>query len=338
MRGYMLIVLGALFLGCAAQAPAGNETGCACTKEYAPVCGSDNKTYGNECTAKCANVSVKYKGECATCADTDGGKDTATKGTASGEGMSYVDVCRSFTQIDEYFCNGDRVDKETAECPQGTECVAGACGAPLPKTNPECNDSDGGKDTSKAGQVNSGGVIYSDSCQDSKTVKEFYCKADGSADSENILCKQGFDCVEGICVKSGQTCTDNDGGRNIDEGGKVVLKIGLVLSENLDKCLSDYRLREYYCVNNEMIAEDVDCPGESRCVTAACKEDQCFDSDDGYSIFQKGAVNKGDVLYDDKCTTFDGGLEYYCSENAVKNATFTCPMGYSCDNGRCKGN
>jgi hypothetical protein len=37
---------------------------CACTEQYVPVCGCDNKTYGNACVAKCAGIKSFTKGQC----------------------------------------------------------------------------------------------------------------------------------------------------------------------------------------------------------------------------------------------------------------------------------
>ncbi|HOS84396.1 MAG TPA: Kazal-type serine protease inhibitor [Bacteroidales bacterium] len=40
------------------------STNCVCTYEYNPVCGCNNKTYGNACEAQCNGITHYTQGAC----------------------------------------------------------------------------------------------------------------------------------------------------------------------------------------------------------------------------------------------------------------------------------
>ena len=340
MRGYFIasvLILFMMIAGCAGpQVLQQNETAkCLsnCTGTYKQVC-ANGTTFPSACNARCYGFTAPIEGACGSCKDTDAGRNATVKGTVSAEGGNYTDYCIVFESVEEYSCNGSIAQKETVPCAEGLECHDGACVLAMPPIpEPDCHDSDG-RDIYTKGSVNASGSSFDDSCIDNKKVREYYC--DQGARYEDSDCAPGYGCEAGRCVKIAGNCTETDAGYDIGNEGKVVVKNGLVTAEYLDKCLDGHRLREYQCSLGGFISLDVDCGKGFRCVQAACREDVCTDSDDGYSIFRQGAANKGDELKRDTCTGPDAGIEYYCDDNQIVNATFNCPTGYICRDGRCE--
>ncbi len=229
-----------------------NET---CIELYSPVCGCDNKTYGNACFAEAAGQSIAYKGKCKAPEKCQADKDCPAgqycdrmtrqgdDGSGSGPSGENYGVCKP---------NPEGKCVKDADCAKDEKCVLGPCpmcpncpcfGECQPASPSKCKqDSD-----CKPGQF----------CNKDNQCEDYPCIGEGG---NGVVYPWSAKCCAGLqsisCAKPGKdgTCEACTGAFFCTKCGDGICKS----PENECNCPED-------CAKTQGCKSDEDCPDGQYC-------------------------------------------------------------------------
>lgn len=226
----------------------------------------NSKTY---CTVSCKDGKCIDDKKPATCVDSDKGKDYLTKGTATlndlGMFSEMTDSCADANNLTEVSCKQNEsvgfngmnnkylLSSENYKCPNG--CKDGAC-VKSSAAN-KCEDSDGGKNIMKPGEIKiNGKSVAKDSLDfDFSKIKEYYCKPDGTYGSEAVTCpgaadfnSKGAFCLNDCKKTTGWKCVKGKSVYSIAYITKDCKQTRIVPCESnacsTDKCVSNLATKQ----------------------------------------------------------------------------------------------
>jgi hypothetical protein len=290
----------------------------------------------------------------ASCTDKDSGLNYYVSSYIEGRsdlGSYYAmkDSCEDMVVLAEKYCSGPQPLTARYNCTYG--CNYDAC-----YTNLTCLDSDSGLNYNKKGTTGyvKNGIpdFVSDSCNYynlSNTLGEYYCLPNGTRGVQPYTCPNG--CFNGACKASNQTnqtgsCTDSDGGINVNNFGRIYGYDNYGLFYNIsDRCVNSTLLWETYCSEGKYNASYfANCP--NGCLNGACKASNqtnntntCMDTDGGVNGNISGRVfgnytNGSSFSINDFCLGNQNKvIEEFCSSNLPNNVLLNCT--YGCQNGAC---
>lgn len=186
--------------------------------------------------------------------------------TVTLRGVNYSSTCVDYSTVKTFYCKDNNISAININCDPGYRCDQGMC---IPLEN-GCNETDNGKDIYQKGRTNAFRGLANllnewDECDDEGTIIEYYCE-EGLWKKEYLSCGSGYKCSNGRCVEG--LCDESDQGIDIYKKGKVTIDD----NEYTDSCISDYKLREYYCYGDDYESDDIQCPKDHICDGARCVE------------------------------------------------------------------
>lgn len=179
-----------------------NEINTAGTALFRAICcdSSGNCKISNE-----VSLTINSCSNAASCTDTDGGIMYYVAGKVTTSLGSMYDTCQpNGMDLLEFYCDdlGNQASSGIG-CPDGcTQSISGGyCNTP--QNAPTCTDSDGGLDFTTAGNCQSSvqKLGFSDGCESSTIVKEYYCDTDFTCKYTTVGCHVGWMCIGGKCAQ-----------------------------------------------------------------------------------------------------------------------------------------
>ncbi len=319
-----------------------------CVGDYVKLCKNYDSdpclewTAGTKCQLGCIN------GACVTCTDSDGGAYPDVKGTVtiSGpEGVSKTpDECQGFNVLEASCSSTAERSLNLMSC-QPSTCSAGSCKGKLCYAGAcatyTCTDSDGGEYPDVKGTATiSGpeGIIgtMTDICKGNDAINEVTCLEARSMGINEVYCESDKICYNGACVPV--SCTDSDGGFNLNvKGTAIVISLAGTWSST-DVCQGANVVSEATCVDTELFTYSTSCGPNKICYNGACGDQTCTDSD-GTSPTTKGTVTisgpAGTGSQDDWCSGSAAVYERYCLGNEPATTLISCASG-TCKEGACQ--
>jgi len=191
-----------------------------------------------------------------------------------------------------------------------------------------CNDPDGLNEFTTSEVVFNNGTLK-DVCVSSTELNEAICE-EGVGKYVSLFCDVGYACDEGACV---EMCVQDFNEINLYERGNVIFGNTSNVS---DVCVSNTTVKKYFCDNNTISYDEIECDFGFHCNEGICIENSCEDSDGGNDVYVNGTITKGKDSFTDACITSNKVKEYYCENGEITYEEITCSLGYECSYGQCQ--